>query len=334
MIPEFSGDLIQWLRGFYYTVQTGSMSAATTFMNRNQSALTHQIKSLEEELGVKLFSGNRGKRELTAEGKFLLEKTIHIFEQLNAIRDNIGSLPKELQGEIRIVAVHTVLQHYLPKRITEFSRSYPDIQFQLQGVACREPILDLIASGRYDLGIMSAENVPEEFHVTPLFKSNVVLLTPIAGPYALTSVRHLEQLAVLPCLLPPENSTMEPFLKREFGRYGIHTRNSHMISHFETAKVYVSSGLGITFVDEFVCTPVDRERMNVIPMNNFFSQRAFSLIRRRDAFVPPRIDAFIKFLREGTLAKIDDEEADAGMPHPLNAAAPTPKKVYAPRGVV
>ncbi len=60
MIPEFNGDYIQWLRGFYYTVELGSMVKAITVMNRNQSAISYQIQSLENLYGVSLFSNIKG----------------------------------------------------------------------------------------------------------------------------------------------------------------------------------------------------------------------------------------------------------------------------------
>lgn len=88
MLPEFSGDFIQWLRGFYYTATCGSMTAAMKKMNRNQSALTYQIKSLEKEFGVKLFTGTKNNRVLTEEGKLLLTRASQIFSSINDLRQS------------------------------------------------------------------------------------------------------------------------------------------------------------------------------------------------------------------------------------------------------
>ena len=48
MIEELNGDLLQWLRGFYYVSQTGSIRRAAQMMNRNPSTISYQIRSLEE----------------------------------------------------------------------------------------------------------------------------------------------------------------------------------------------------------------------------------------------------------------------------------------------
>jgi DNA-binding transcriptional LysR family regulator len=311
MIPEFSGDFIQWLRGFYYTAQTGSMTAATAIMNRNQSALTHQIKCLEEEFGIKLFRGNKGNRELTDEGKFLLEKAVNIFEIVNTIRGSIGSLPNTLTGEIGIAAVYTAIQYFLPRMVAQFGAQYPMVCFQFYGHACRQPILDMISSRTADIGILNIDNAPLEFHATPLFRTDVVCISPKKGPYAVTGVPNLEQLVHFPCIFPPKNSTMEPFLEYQFGRYGLSLRNTHLVSHFEAAKVYVGMGMGITFIDDFACTEADRQQFNVVSMSAFFPQRVFSVVRRRNMFMPPHLDAFLRYLRDGDKVLADGDGSDA-----------------------
>ena len=46
MIEELNGDFLQWLRGFYYVAQTGSIRRAAQMMNRNPSTISYQIRSL------------------------------------------------------------------------------------------------------------------------------------------------------------------------------------------------------------------------------------------------------------------------------------------------
>ena len=55
MIEELNGDFLQWLRGFYYVAQTGSIRRAAQMMNRNPSTISYQLRSLEEELNTVLF---------------------------------------------------------------------------------------------------------------------------------------------------------------------------------------------------------------------------------------------------------------------------------------
>ena len=55
MIDELNGDFLQRLRGFFYVAKTGSFSAASREMRRNQSTISYQVRQLEESLNADLF---------------------------------------------------------------------------------------------------------------------------------------------------------------------------------------------------------------------------------------------------------------------------------------
>jgi len=304
MIPEFSGDFTQWLRGFWLSAQSGNMTAAGDLSQRTQSAISHQIKSLEDEYGVKLFERCKGRKlELTNSGKVLLQKTVKIFEIINSINDNIGVLPAKLNGNIHIATTYTVVEYYLPRNLAHFKKHYPNIEFHIHGEAALDPILEMVRSGKVDMGIICTDEMPAEFQITPLFSTRVSLVTPKTGPYALTSIPRLELIGHLPYIAPPHNSSMERFVTKHLKRRNVSMQNTHMVSYHEAAKIYAGLGLGITFLDYFACTEKDREELNVIPMSAYFPQREFMAVERRNSEPSLALEAFIRFLhRKGTLA--------------------------------
>lgn len=298
MIPEFSGDFIQWLRGFYYTAQTGSMSAATALMKRNQSALTHQIKSLEKELGVKLFRGTKANRELTEEGKYLLARAVQLFEVINETKNSIGSLPDELEGEIAVSAMYSALQAYLPERVAYFSSKYPKIRFNLHGESQQEVLYSKIETREVDLGVVCSDDIPAEFHAEKIFKSDLVLLSPKTGPYAVTELPYLEQIIQLPIVGSPDRCTLWQFLTRQFGRYGLTLTVKHVVEHQESLKECVALGMGVGILDHFVCTGPVMERINVVSLNAFFPPRNYQIVRRRNMFLHPHLKTFMTYLQD------------------------------------
>lgn len=108
MIEEMSGDFFQWLRGFYYVTKIKSVSLAAAEMGRNQPAISHQIKSLEKELGVTLFDRTKGSMELTPEGISLLGKTISVFELIKEMKGVVCREDQlDLSGKV-VVATITI----------------------------------------------------------------------------------------------------------------------------------------------------------------------------------------------------------------------------------
>ncbi len=80
MLPKqfyYKRNRIQQLKGFYYTVQTKSISKAAKKMGLTQAAVTLQIQSLERDLGVKLFIREKQKITLTAAAKTLYAQSAH-----------------------------------------------------------------------------------------------------------------------------------------------------------------------------------------------------------------------------------------------------------------
>lgn len=92
MIEELNGDFIQWLRGFYYIAETGSIRRAAQLMNRSASTLSYQLKELEENLNTVLFDRYRKGMLITPEGRKLLDWTISTFETLKGLRSEVGTL--------------------------------------------------------------------------------------------------------------------------------------------------------------------------------------------------------------------------------------------------
>lgn len=298
MIPEFNGDFIQWLRGFYYTATSGSMTAATEKMNRNQSAMTHQIRSIEKEFNVKLFTGTKANRVLTEEGRYLLTKTIQLFGIINEIKTNISDLPSDIQGEISITSMYSAFNYFLPGAISQFSLFYPDVQFSLSGEVFQGDLYEKMHNGSCDLGIISADDIPAEFEVYPLFNCDIALIAPL--DYPISTGVTLEEIARMPIIAPPKNSTLWQFLTRNFQRYGLKLGYKHTVDHQEGIKEYVAKGVGVSMLDRFACVGGIMEDMQMLSLANFMPRRQYFLIRKRESgFMYPHIRAFVDFLTSG-----------------------------------
>lgn len=298
MIPEFNGDFIQWLRGFYYTAISGSMTAATEKMNRNQSAMTHQIHSIENEFNVKLFTGTKANRVLTEEGKYLLTKTIQIFNIITEIKSHISDLPSDVQGEISVTSMYSAFNYFLPGAIGQFSNFYPDVQFSVAGEVFQGDLYEKVHTGRCDLGIVSADDIPSEFEVFPLFNCDIALLAPLDMP--ISPGVTLEGISQMPIIAPPKNSTLWQFLTRNFQRYGLNLKYRHTVDHQEAIKEYVAQGIGVSMLDRFACSGEIMKQIQMFSLANFMPRRQYYLIRKRESgFMYPHIRAFVDFLVGG-----------------------------------
>ncbi|WP_394692109.1 LysR substrate-binding domain-containing protein [Hyphobacterium sp.] len=142
------------LRAFVTVVDHRGFSAAAQRLNRGQSAISLQIKRLEERLGVQLLERNPHLVRPTNEGEALLEQARKIL----ALHDDLANRfdKQSLTGVVRLGAPEDFATSYLPNVLARFSRSHPGVVLE---VTC-ELTLDLIRrfeAGGLDLALVKRE---------------------------------------------------------------------------------------------------------------------------------------------------------------------------------
>ena len=297
MLPEFSGDFIQWLRGFYYTATCGSMTAAMKKMHRNQSALTYQIKSLEKEFGVKLFTGTKNNRILTEEGKLLLTRASQLFSSINDLRQQLINLPSEVRGELRIMAMFSFYNHILPYLVERFASRHQDVFFHLHTCQMEKTLFEEVDSGRVDMGILSSNRIPDDFATVPLFKTDVVLVTPahvrLEGEHiTLADIQGLQLASVSP------RSSLWLNINLQCHQYGVTLKPKHIIDQQDCFLRCVAAGMCSTLIDRFVVDDFpDACAFNVYSLQKYFRPRQYYLVmQKKSVYHYPQIKAFYAFL--------------------------------------
>lgn len=160
--------------------ETGKLSTAAARVHLTQSALSHQIRALEDRFGP-LFDRARGGVVFTAAGVRLLELARHTLEQVaNAERD-LERMNDAGEGELRIVLeCHTCFDWLMPV-MDRFRGLWPEVELDLVAGFHSDP-LELLRQGKADLVIGS--RLPRRKGVTaaPLFRFEILAVLPVDHP--------------------------------------------------------------------------------------------------------------------------------------------------------
>lgn len=140
-------------------VEEGNLANSTERLFLTQSALSHQLKELELQLGFKVFFRKRTNWELTEEGKALynIGNTV-----LNNIETGLLNIKKIQSGSVGVIKVSTEcysFYHGLPRFIQKIGVLYPDIQVDLALESTHQPI-DKLLSNEIDIAIVTRK--PED----------------------------------------------------------------------------------------------------------------------------------------------------------------------------
>lgn len=167
---------LRQLQLFIAAAEHRSFSETAKVMCLTPSALSIQIRQLEETVGVALFERIGKRKFLTLAGNELLTSSKVIFEELQQVRMRLSRLKEGMSGELKIAAV-TSAKFFVPHLLGGFHKLYPDVNFKLT-VANRNQILERFENNIDDLVIMA--HVPENSHVVavPVLGNPLVVIAP------------------------------------------------------------------------------------------------------------------------------------------------------------
>ena len=167
---------IDQLRTFIAIAETGSFTKAAEVVHKTQSAVSMQMKRLEERLNKPIFARDGRASKLTDDGERLLDYARRIVKlNLEALATFSGP---ELSGRVRLGVPDDYADRYLPEIMARFSRAYPGVELT---VLC-EPSADLlrrIDSNDLDLAIITTTETQR--NVEPFRQERLLWVT---------SVRH------------------------------------------------------------------------------------------------------------------------------------------------
>src|SRR5918999_5552106 len=167
------------LRTFREVAEALSFTRASQKLNLTQSAVSHQIKALEHELGEPLFIRAKRGVKLSDAGRLALEYAGRILEEADALRERISGRDHEPRGRVRAAAATQAFVHLFAPLFESFVREHPGIELSFRTTVSTEQTVADITGGAADVGFASLPVYSPALQVTELFEDELVL---VAGP--------------------------------------------------------------------------------------------------------------------------------------------------------
>jgi DNA-binding transcriptional LysR family regulator len=173
------------LYAFAALARRGSFTLAAKDLFLTQSAVSHAIKALEEDVGCRLLDRVGRRVMLTQAGEQFLRHTEKILREMETARTGLETLTKWGHGRLRVGASTTACQHILPAVLREFRQSYPKCVIRIEPGDHGQQ-LEMLRSGHIDLALMiePPATVLAEFAFVPLFQDELRFLVAPLHPWA------------------------------------------------------------------------------------------------------------------------------------------------------
>jgi DNA-binding transcriptional LysR family regulator len=281
------------LRALVAIADTGSFSEAALRIDLSQSAVSHAIATLEEELGVVLLSRSRQGAVLTPTGEQITNDARQVLRSLESICRK-AEMAKGLQaGEVRIAAFRSVATHILPDVIRQFRQKYPSISVAIDEKFHFHLVEDDLRQGKADVGFTYLPTT-NEFDVWELMRDRYLLLVP-ESDNPLPAPFTWEDLANYPLILGPKQDGDRQQIERHLQHNGQHLIPAYAVREDSTILSMVERGLGATIMAKLAAEPIP-PGLQVVELPTPL-ERVIGVIVLKEALLPPPVFAFLDMLK-------------------------------------
>jgi LysR family cys regulon transcriptional activator len=249
-----------------------NITAAADRLFTSQPGVSKQLKLLEEELGLQLFS-RKGKSldRVTRAGEQVVVRARKVMDEVEQIRRLAADFYREEEGTLTIAATNTQARYVLPSIVRELRQQYPKVSLNLhQGTA--DQIADMVSRNDIDFAIATGSNdLFSDLLRIPGYHWDRIILVP--NGHELTKLDRdltLQDLAAHPLVSYVFNFDGEAALKRTFSEQGLHANVVFTARDADVIKTYVRMGLGIGIVASMAYEADDQRHLTPIKVNGLF----------------------------------------------------------------
>src|ERR1041385_1699818 len=234
------------LLAFAALARRGSFTLAAKDLFLTQSAVSHAIKALEDDVGCRLLDRVGRRVLLTQAGEQFLRHTEKILSEMETARSGLDTLTKWGHGRLRVGASTTACQHILPTVLREFRQSYPKCVIRIEPGDHGQQ-LELLRGGQIDLGLIIEPPGPviSEFTFAPLFQDELRFLLAPLHPWVKLGRAPREAIEAETLVLYNKTSHTFRLVQEYFREEKISLSNFIELGSMEAIKELVKIGIGV-----------------------------------------------------------------------------------------
>lgn len=252
-------------------VKYGTLVAAAENMNVTQSALSHQLKDLENKLGIKVLSKRGRNFELTETGKIIWESSQKILLELTKLHKDIEILNEVETSNIRLCTECYTSYHWFPSVLKQLKATKNKIEVQILADLTANPIQALL-DGKLDLAITSEKIEHPQLLSEELFVDDLVAIFSVNHPFAnQKTIITPEDFRFLD-FIHYDASNRESFLITEYlSPSGIKPKSITRVAFTELIFDMIKANLGVAVLSSWYVRPyINNNDFKIIKLNGTF----------------------------------------------------------------
>ncbi|MEM9164542.1 MAG: LysR family transcriptional regulator [Cyanobacteria bacterium P01_F01_bin.4] len=282
------------LRVLIAVADSGSFSEAALQLQLSQSAVSYAIATLEEDLGVLLFSRGRYGAVPTPVGQQIVERSRHVLHLIEDIYQQ-ANLAKGFEGgQLRIAAFRSAATHILPEVIAQYCQRYPEIAVRIAEYDDRPDVEEDLRKGKADVGLTY---LPAASHLETwqLMRDEFVILCPPAFELAGAALTW-EDVMAYPLIMAPDGDGCDAMVYAHCAKHGITLKPTYQVRSDATIVNMVARGIGAAISPRLAAEPIPAGvQVHSLPVPIY---RHICVATLADALLTPAVFVFLDLLKQ------------------------------------
>lgn len=284
------------LRTFVAVAETLNFTKASEKLNLTQSAISHQIKALEEEFRVPLFIRAKRGVILTDAGKIALEYAHEIIEKAEEMREKVAGREKMLVGRVRVAAATQALVYLFAPLFEDFIDANANIELVFRTTVSTEQTVEDILNGVADVGFASLAVYSPVLQVVELFEDELSLVVGKKHRFADKEKISVAELEKERWILFERGASIRRATDDFFKKVKIEPETALESNDTYFVKLMIEHGLGVSLLPSWaVREEIENGKLAKVKINNHELKRAVAMVSLKGAKTAP-IREFINFV--------------------------------------
>ncbi len=272
-----------------------NVSATAQSLYTSQPGISKQIRLLEDELGVEVFSRS-GKHltHITPAGEEIIKVAGEVLRKVESIKQVALEFSDESKGNLAIGTTHTQARYALPPVISDFIQRFPEVALHMhQGTPMQ--ISEMAADGTVDFAIATeALSLFNDLIMMPCYRWNRSIVVPKDHPLTKCSPLSLKDLAEFPIVTYVFGFTGRSKLDEAFEKEGLKPKVVFTAADADVIKTYVRLGLGVGIVAHMAVDPETDSDLVTLDASHLFASSVTKIGFRRGTYIRGYMYDFIQ----------------------------------------
>lgn len=287
---------LRQLRVFVAVAQQGSFSQAGQVIGLSQSAVSHSVKELESEMGIRLLDRTTREVVLTEAGVQLASRLERLLEELNTTLLDVRSYGQQRSGTVRVAASQTISAHLMPQCLAASQLAFPEIKIMLRDRP-QQWVLQSIRNAEVDFGIAIGPLQAEDFECEAILDEPFLLLCRQDDPLAGEQKISWQMLNHRPLVLQDYSSGSRVLIDKALRLQQVEADIVQEIGHPATLYPMVEAGIGISILPA-LALPLPQGRPLLVRRMTPEINRSIMLVRRKNRSLSPAAEAIWQEVRQ------------------------------------